>query len=173
MTSAPGSSGPCSTRTWSGWRMRPSTSSTVRTSDDCETSKRIWAFGRRTTDSEVIDGDAVEVAAGIPRHRSPGNSVRAVDLDRDGRTPGNPPLRWRDPRARADGDAPRPAASVHVPDRVAWRSDGFGVVFRPLSATDSGARSGGDPFHNRVGGRRAVVSRAFGLVLRQRLWIRH
>src|SRR3989442_13497362 len=66
MTSAPGSSGPCSTRTSSGWRMHSSTSSTGRTSDDCGTSKSIWGFGRRTTDSEVIGGDAVEVAAGFP-----------------------------------------------------------------------------------------------------------
>src|SRR3989442_11421590 len=135
--------------------MRPSTSSTGRTSDVYATSKWIWGFGRRTTDSEVIDRDAVEVAPRIPRHRCPGNSVRAVDLDRDGRAPGNPPVRRRHPRARADGNAPRPAASVHVPDRVAWRRDGFGVVFRPLSAADRGARSRGDPIHNRVGGRRA------------------
>src|SRR2546426_12675360 len=32
--------------------MRPSICSMGRTSDDCETSKSIWAFGRRTTDSE-------------------------------------------------------------------------------------------------------------------------
>src|SRR2546426_314227 len=141
-------------RTRKSW-MHPSTSSTGRTSDDCGTSKSIWGFGRRTTDSEVIGGDAVEVAAGFPSHCSPGNSVRAVDLDRDGRAPGNPPVRRRHPRARADGNAPRPAASVHVPDRVAWRRDGFGVVFRPLSAADRGARSRGDPIHNRVGGPRA------------------
>src|SRR5207249_10955605 len=32
--------------------MRPSICSMGRTSDDCETSKSIWAFGRTTTDSE-------------------------------------------------------------------------------------------------------------------------
>src|SRR2546428_13931528 len=32
--------------------MRPSICSMGRTSVDCETSKSIWAFGRRTTDSE-------------------------------------------------------------------------------------------------------------------------
>src|SRR3989442_3073303 len=133
--------------------MRPSTSSTGRTSDDCGTSKWIWGFGQRTTDSEVIGGDAVEVASGIPRHRCAGNSVRAVDLDRDGRAAGNPPVRRWHPRARADGDAPRPAASLHVLDRVAWRRDGFGVVFRPLSAADRGARILGDPILNPVGGR--------------------
>src|SRR2546425_295384 len=135
--------------------MRPSTSSTGRTSDVYATSKWIWGFGRRITDSEVIDRDAVEVAPRIPRHRCPGNSVRAVDLDRDGRAARNPPVCRRHPRARADGDAPRPAASVHVPDRVAWRRDGFGVVFRPVSAADRGARSRGDPVHGGVDSRRA------------------
>src|SRR2546422_2789587 len=85
--------------------MRPSTSSTGRTSDVYATSKWIWGFGRRITDSEVIDRDAVEVAPRIPRHRCPGNSVRAVDLDRDGRAARNPPVCRRHPRARADGDA--------------------------------------------------------------------
>src|SRR2546427_677753 len=135
--------------------MRPSTSSTGRTSDVYATSKWIWGFGRRITDSEVIDRDAVEVAPRIPRHRCPGNSVRAVDLDRDGRAARNPPVCRRHPRARADGDAPRPAASVHVPDRVAWRRDGFGVVFRLVSAADRGARSRGDPVHGGVDSRRA------------------
>src|SRR2546428_6929878 len=135
--------------------MRPSTSSTGRTSDGYGTSRWISGSGRRTTDSEVIGGDAVEVASGIPSHCCAGNSVRAVDLDRDGRAAGNPPVRRWHPRARADGDAPRTAASLHVLDRVAWRRHGIGVVFRPLSAADRGARSRGDPVHNRVGGRRS------------------
>src|SRR3989475_6294372 len=52
MTSGRDSSGRSSTRTSSASRMRPSICSMGRTSDDCETSKSIWAFGRRTTDSE-------------------------------------------------------------------------------------------------------------------------
>src|SRR5438309_7862466 len=48
-----GSSGPSSTRTSFGSKTRPCTSSMGRTSDDCGTSKSTWAFGRRTIGSEV------------------------------------------------------------------------------------------------------------------------
>src|SRR5207249_7100886 len=47
------SSGPSSTRTSFGSKTHPCTSSMGRTSDDCETSKSTWAFGRRTIGSEV------------------------------------------------------------------------------------------------------------------------
>src|SRR6058998_2077529 len=53
MTSAHDSSDPSSTGTSSGWRTRPCTFLMGRTSDDCETSKWIWASGRRTIVSEV------------------------------------------------------------------------------------------------------------------------
>src|SRR5713226_4807612 len=119
MMSAPGSSDPCSIRTSSGWKTRPCTSSTGRTSDDCETSKWIWASGRRTIGSEVGGRDALEMAAGFPAYRGARNSVLAVDLDGDGRAARNPPLRGRHPRTGADGDAPHPASLVYRVDRMA------------------------------------------------------
>src|SRR6059036_1650744 len=80
-------------RTSSGWKTRPCTSSTGRTSDDCETSKWIWASGRRTIGSEMGERDALEMAAGFPAHRGARNSVLAVDLDCDGSAARNPPVR--------------------------------------------------------------------------------
>src|SRR6267143_73071 len=151
--SVPGSSDPSSTRTSSGWKMRPCTSSMGRTSDDCETSKWTWASGPRTTGSEVSGRDALEVAAGLSVHRGARDSVVAVYFDRDGRPARNPPLRRRHPRTGADGDAARSTSLVHRLDRMARGPDRLRVVLRPIPAPDRSARTWSDRVHRDVGGR--------------------
>src|SRR5207247_170357 len=125
--------------------------------------------------------DAVEVAAGSPADCGARSPVVAVDLYGDGRAPRNSPLRGRNSGAGPDGDAPRPASLLHVPGRVARRPAGVGVVFRPISPADRGARTRRDRVHGPLRGgwgrrvpcaRRGPSTEAVDSTLRRGEWAR-
>src|SRR5881397_326470 len=168
-----GSSGPSSTRTSFGSKTHPCTSSMGRTLDDCETSRSTWAFGRRTIGSEVGGAMRWKWRVGFLL-------IAALEI---------PFLLWISTAMAAPPEILLYAGGILALVLMAmllvrpllftflivWLGGVMGSAWYfvrflpPTAALGVGATL--STVVSAVGA--PVVSRAFGLVLRQRLWIRH
>src|SRR5256712_1723169 len=173
MTSGRDSSGRSSTRTSSASRMRPCICSMGRTSADCETSKSTWAFGRRTTDSEAPNEMRWKWRLGLLL-------IAALEV---------PLLLWISTAMGAPPEILLYAGGIlalvlmamlvvrplFFTFLVVWLGGLMGSAWYfvrflpPTAALGLGATL--STVLSAVGA--PVVSRALGVVLRQRLWIRH